>query len=47
MAAGPRIEGLGFASLFANDHFMPILGDGNGRSFPGSSRAPRREDGHV
>ena len=30
MATGPRIEGLGFASLFANDHFMPILGDGDG-----------------
>ncbi len=30
LATGPRIEGLGFASLFANDHFMPILGDGNG-----------------
>jgi alkanesulfonate monooxygenase SsuD/methylene tetrahydromethanopterin reductase-like flavin-dependent oxidoreductase (luciferase family) len=30
MAAGERVEALGFASLFANDHFMPILGDGNG-----------------
>jgi alkanesulfonate monooxygenase SsuD/methylene tetrahydromethanopterin reductase-like flavin-dependent oxidoreductase (luciferase family) len=30
MAAGERIEALGFASLFANDHLMPILGDANG-----------------
>jgi alkanesulfonate monooxygenase SsuD/methylene tetrahydromethanopterin reductase-like flavin-dependent oxidoreductase (luciferase family) len=30
MAAGERIERLGFASLFANDHFMPILGDADG-----------------
>jgi alkanesulfonate monooxygenase SsuD/methylene tetrahydromethanopterin reductase-like flavin-dependent oxidoreductase (luciferase family) len=30
MAAGERIESLGFASLFANDHFMPILGDAQG-----------------
>ncbi|MEA2609037.1 MAG: hypothetical protein QOJ75_1280 [Chloroflexota bacterium] len=30
MAAGERVEALGFASLFANDHFMPILGDANG-----------------
>jgi alkanesulfonate monooxygenase SsuD/methylene tetrahydromethanopterin reductase-like flavin-dependent oxidoreductase (luciferase family) len=30
MAAGERVEVLGFASLFANDHFMPILGDANG-----------------
>ena len=30
MAAGERIEALGFASLFANDHFMPILGDADG-----------------
>jgi alkanesulfonate monooxygenase SsuD/methylene tetrahydromethanopterin reductase-like flavin-dependent oxidoreductase (luciferase family) len=30
MAIGPRIEALGFASLFANDHFMPILGAGDG-----------------
>ena len=30
MAAGERIETLGFASLFANDHFMPILGDADG-----------------
>jgi len=30
MAAGERIESLGFASLFANDHLMPILGDADG-----------------
>jgi len=30
MAAGERIETLGFASLFANDHLMPILGDADG-----------------
>lgn len=30
MAAARRIESLGFASLFANDHLMPILGDSNG-----------------
>ena len=30
MSAGERVERLGFASLFANDHFMPILGDGDG-----------------
>lgn len=30
MAAGERIEALGFASLFANDHLMPILGDAEG-----------------
>jgi alkanesulfonate monooxygenase SsuD/methylene tetrahydromethanopterin reductase-like flavin-dependent oxidoreductase (luciferase family) len=30
MATGERIEALGFASLFANDHMMPILGDANG-----------------
>ena len=30
MAAGERVETLGFASLFANDHFMPILGDADG-----------------
>ena len=30
MAAGERVEALGFASLFANDHFMPILGDASG-----------------
>lgn len=30
MAVGSRIEALGFASLFANDHLMPILGDGAG-----------------
>ncbi len=30
MAAGKRIEALGFASLFANDHLMPILGDADG-----------------
>lgn len=30
MATGERIEALGFASLFANDHLMPILGDGDG-----------------
>jgi alkanesulfonate monooxygenase SsuD/methylene tetrahydromethanopterin reductase-like flavin-dependent oxidoreductase (luciferase family) len=30
MAAGERVEALGFASLFANDHLMPILGDANG-----------------
>jgi alkanesulfonate monooxygenase SsuD/methylene tetrahydromethanopterin reductase-like flavin-dependent oxidoreductase (luciferase family) len=30
MAAGRRIEAAGFSSLFANDHFMPILGDANG-----------------
>ncbi len=30
MAAGERIEAMGFASLFANDHFMPILGDADG-----------------
>ncbi len=36
MASGPRIEALGFASLFANDHLMPILGDADG-SIVGSS----------
>jgi alkanesulfonate monooxygenase SsuD/methylene tetrahydromethanopterin reductase-like flavin-dependent oxidoreductase (luciferase family) len=30
MAAGERVEALGFASLFANDHLMPILGDADG-----------------
>jgi alkanesulfonate monooxygenase SsuD/methylene tetrahydromethanopterin reductase-like flavin-dependent oxidoreductase (luciferase family) len=30
MSAGERIEAMGFASLFANDHLMPILGDANG-----------------
>ncbi|MBA2720496.1 MAG: LLM class flavin-dependent oxidoreductase [Chloroflexi bacterium] len=30
MAAGRRIEVLGFASLWANDHLMPILGDAGG-----------------
>src|SRR5204862_1853560 len=30
MRAGERVEALGFASLFANDHLMPILGDGDG-----------------
>jgi alkanesulfonate monooxygenase SsuD/methylene tetrahydromethanopterin reductase-like flavin-dependent oxidoreductase (luciferase family) len=30
LATGERIEALGFASLFANDHLMPILGDANG-----------------
>ena len=30
MATGERIEALGFASLFANDHMMPILGDAKG-----------------
>jgi alkanesulfonate monooxygenase SsuD/methylene tetrahydromethanopterin reductase-like flavin-dependent oxidoreductase (luciferase family) len=30
MAAGERIEALGFASLWANDHLMPILGDADG-----------------
>lgn len=30
MAAGERVETLGFASLFANDHLMPILGDADG-----------------
>jgi alkanesulfonate monooxygenase SsuD/methylene tetrahydromethanopterin reductase-like flavin-dependent oxidoreductase (luciferase family) len=30
MAAGERVERLGFASLFANDHLMPILGDADG-----------------
>jgi alkanesulfonate monooxygenase SsuD/methylene tetrahydromethanopterin reductase-like flavin-dependent oxidoreductase (luciferase family) len=30
MDAGRRIETLGFASLFANDHLMPILGDADG-----------------
>ncbi|MGH2465614.1 MAG: LLM class flavin-dependent oxidoreductase, partial [Candidatus Limnocylindrales bacterium] len=30
MTAGERIEALGFASLFANDHLMPILGDADG-----------------
>ena len=28
--AGERVEALGFASLFANDHLMPILGDADG-----------------
>jgi hypothetical protein len=28
MAIGPRIEAPGFASSFANDHFMPVLGSG-------------------
>jgi alkanesulfonate monooxygenase SsuD/methylene tetrahydromethanopterin reductase-like flavin-dependent oxidoreductase (luciferase family) len=30
MATAPRIEALGFASLWANDHLMPILGDAEG-----------------
>ena len=30
MDAGQRVEALGFASLFANDHLMPILGDADG-----------------
>ncbi len=30
MSAGDRIEAMGFASLFANDHLMPILGDADG-----------------
>ena len=30
MATGQRIEALGFASLFANDHLMPILGNADG-----------------
>jgi alkanesulfonate monooxygenase SsuD/methylene tetrahydromethanopterin reductase-like flavin-dependent oxidoreductase (luciferase family) len=30
MAAGPRLESMGFSSLFANDHFMPVLGDAEG-----------------
>ncbi len=30
MEAGERVESLGFASLFANDHLMPILGDADG-----------------
>ena len=30
MAAGERIEAMGFASLFANDHMMPVLGDADG-----------------
>ena len=30
MAAGERIEALGFSSLWGNDHLMPILGDADG-----------------
>ncbi len=30
MATARRIESLGFSSLFANDHLMPILGDADG-----------------
>lgn len=30
MMTGERIEAAGFASLFANDHLMPILGDADG-----------------
>jgi alkanesulfonate monooxygenase SsuD/methylene tetrahydromethanopterin reductase-like flavin-dependent oxidoreductase (luciferase family) len=30
MTAGERVEAAGFASLFANDHLMPILGDADG-----------------
>jgi alkanesulfonate monooxygenase SsuD/methylene tetrahydromethanopterin reductase-like flavin-dependent oxidoreductase (luciferase family) len=30
MSAGERVEAAGFASLFANDHLMPILGDADG-----------------
>jgi alkanesulfonate monooxygenase SsuD/methylene tetrahydromethanopterin reductase-like flavin-dependent oxidoreductase (luciferase family) len=30
MAAGERVEALGFASLFANDHLMPVFGDADG-----------------
>ncbi len=30
MSAGERIEAMGFASLWANDHLMPILGDADG-----------------
>ncbi len=30
MAAGERIESMGFSSLFANDHMMPVLGDADG-----------------
>src|SRR4051794_1458152 len=30
MSAGERVEAMGFSSLFANDHFMPVLGDASG-----------------
>lgn len=30
MATGARMEALGFSSLFANDHFMPVLGGSEG-----------------
>jgi alkanesulfonate monooxygenase SsuD/methylene tetrahydromethanopterin reductase-like flavin-dependent oxidoreductase (luciferase family) len=30
MTAGQQVEQLGFASLFANDHFLPVLGDADG-----------------
>jgi alkanesulfonate monooxygenase SsuD/methylene tetrahydromethanopterin reductase-like flavin-dependent oxidoreductase (luciferase family) len=30
MATGQRVEALGFGSLFANDHLMPILGGADG-----------------
>jgi alkanesulfonate monooxygenase SsuD/methylene tetrahydromethanopterin reductase-like flavin-dependent oxidoreductase (luciferase family) len=30
MDTGRRIEALGFSSLFANDHLMPVLGDADG-----------------
>ncbi|HTS14909.1 MAG TPA: LLM class flavin-dependent oxidoreductase [Candidatus Sulfotelmatobacter sp.] len=30
MATGERIEAMGFSSLFANDHLMPVLGDAEG-----------------
>lgn len=30
MMAGERIEAAGFASLYANDHLMPVLGDATG-----------------
>jgi len=30
MAAGERVEAMGFSSLWANDHVMPILGDADG-----------------
>ena len=30
MAAGERVEAMGFSSLFANDHFLPVFGDAAG-----------------
>ena len=41
MTAGERIEALGFASLFGNDHLMPILGDADGPVLGAQGRCSR------